>query len=216
MSVLPPILESSSPVKPVLFPCPVIRPCVIFILWEVSVPGENCSCDYEAIRCPLGSIFSLQLNTKLPSSRNGFSWNVKEEKEGRIYLTVSVVTEFLSVWIAGKIEDGIALPKDSVVLLGEGRPQSQWSPKQVLGMSFLLSSPREAHMVDIHLTLFCETAYNCTHFTGVWSEINQKILGDILPQANNTSHTPVFSPTILWQEMFPSRHLQFLVLFLPS
>lgn len=120
---------------------------------------------------------------------------MKEEKEDRIYLPVSVVTEFLSVGMVGKIEDGIALLKDSVLLLGEGRPQSQWFPKQVMGMSFLPSSPWEAHVVDIHVTLFCEIAYNCTRFTGVWSEINQRILVDILPQANNTSHPPVFSPT---------------------
>lgn len=50
---------------------------------------------------------------------------MKEEKEDRIYLPVSVVTEFLSVGMVGKIEDGIALLKDSVLLLGEGRPQSQ-------------------------------------------------------------------------------------------
>lgn len=139
--------------------------------------------------------FSLRLNTKLLSPRNGFGWNTKEEKEDRIYLPGSVVTEFLSAWTAGKTEDGKALLRDSVVLLGEGRPQSQWFPKQVLRVSFLLSSPWDAHVVDIHLTLFCEIAYKCICFTGVWSEINQRILGDILPQANNTSHTPVFSPT---------------------
>lgn len=41
--------------------------------------------------------FSLRLNTKLLSPRNGFSGNMKEEKEDRIYLPGSVVTEFLSV-----------------------------------------------------------------------------------------------------------------------
>lgn len=201
--------------SPALFPCPVIHLCVIFIWWELSVPRDNCSCAYETIWCPMVA-FPLWLNSKLLSARNGFSWHMKGENGDRMYLMVSIVTEFVSAWTGVKANYEEHFSKTLWYCRGECRPQSQWFWNQVLGNVI-------PAFITMRTSLVCSTSTSLlwksiqlhpSHRSNGRNKPKNPGRHFAWPQANNTSHHKSLLPLPVWQEMLPRSHLWFLVLFL--